>query len=293
MQKNYFDIFSQSFSDYASYLWQEVTHFHWGNYFYWLIFVSLLFWVLEIVIPWRKEQKIFRKDFFLDSFYMFFNYFLFSLIGFNAISNVGVELFSDFLSLFGLKNIVAIHVESLSVWLQLFLLFMVRDFLQFNIHRLLHKIPWLWKFHQVHHSVREMGFAAHLRFHWMESIVYRTLEYIPLAMIGFGIDDFLIVHFFTTAMGHFNHANIRIPLGPLKYVFNNPQMHIWHHAKHIPSKTGVNFGLTLSIWDYLFQTDYIPNSGKDEPLGFEKVEQFPETFWEQIYWPFKSNKNSH
>lgn len=287
MNTNYFKLFSESFSTYASYLWGEITHPHWGNYFYWLIFVSLLFWVLEIAMPWRRDQKVFRKDFFLDTFYMFFNYFLFSLIGFNAVSNVGVQLFSDAIGLVGLKNIVAIEVGNLAVWLQLFLLFLIRDFLQFNIHRLLHKVPWLWKFHQVHHSVQEMGFAAHLRFHWMESIVYRTLEYIPLAMIGFGIDDFLIVHFFTTAMGHFNHANISIPLGPLKYVFNNPQMHIWHHAKHIPSKTGVNFGLTLSIWDYVFKTDYIPNSGKDTPLGFEKVEQFPKTFWEQITWPFK------
>lgn len=287
MNTNYFKLFSESFSTYAGYLWGEITHPHWGNYFYWLIFVSLLFWVLEIAMPWRRDQKVFRKDFFLDTFYMFFNYFLFSLIGFNAVSNVGVQLFSDAIGLVGLKNIVAIEVGNLAVWLQLFLLFLIRDFLQFNIHRLLHKVPWLWKFHQVHHSVQEMGFAAHLRFHWMESIVYRTLEYIPLAMIGFGIDDFLIVHFFTTAMGHFNHANISIPLGPLKYVFNNPQMHIWHHAKHIPSKTGVNFGLTLSIWDYVFKTDYIPNSGKDTPLGFEKVEQFPKTFWEQITWPFK------
>ena len=56
----------------------------------------------------------------------------------------------------------------------------------------------------------------------MENIVYRTLEYIQLAMIGFGIEDFFIVHIFTVAVGHFNHSNFTLPLGPLKYIFNNP-----------------------------------------------------------------------
>jgi AraC-like DNA-binding protein len=60
------------------------------------------------------------------------------------------------------------------------LLFLVRDFVQWNVHRLLHRAPRLWEFHKVHHSVQQMGFAAHLRYHFMENIVYRTLEYIPL-----------------------------------------------------------------------------------------------------------------
>ena len=132
-----------------------------------------------------------------------------------------------------------------------------------------------------------MGFAAHLRFHWMENVFYRTLEYIPLSMIGFGIQDFLLVHLFTLGWGHFNHANIKVPLGFLKYIFNSPQMHIWHHAEHLPTRTGVNFGLTLSVWDYLFGTAYIPHEGRDEKLGFGKVEQFPKTFWQQIIYPFK------
>jgi sterol desaturase/sphingolipid hydroxylase (fatty acid hydroxylase superfamily) len=167
------------------------------------------------------------------------------------------------------------------------ILFVVKDFIQWNIHRLLHRVDWMWQFHKVHHSVEEMGFAAHLRFHWMENVMYRTLEYIPLSMVGFGIQDFLFVHLFTLAWGHFNHANIKVPLGWFKYIFNNPQMHIWHHAEHIPRRYGVNFGLTLSLWDYLFKTNYIPKEGRDEPLGFEHLKQFPKTFWSQILYPFK------
>lgn len=211
---------------------------------------------------------------------MFFNFFLFSLIIYNAASDVVVNLFNDFLGVLGINNLVAIQLDSWPAWAQLLTLFVLRDFMQWNIHRLLHRIPFLWEFHKVHHSVEEMGFAAHLRFHWMENVVYRVIEYIPLAMIGFGIDDFFIVHLFTLAIGHFNHSNFTINLGILKYIFNNPQMHIWHHAKEWPEshRFGVNFGLTLSIWDYLFGTDYIPYNGRDIELGFDGLDAFPKTF---------------
>lgn len=246
--------------------------------------------MLEIIFPWRKEQPIIRKDFWLDGFYMFFNFFLFSLVGYNALSNVGVQAFNDFIGLFGWTNLVAINIQSYPVWLQLLILLVIKDFIDWNVHRLLHRSSWLWEFHKVHHSVEQMGFAAHLRYHWMETIVYRTIEYIPLAMIGFGINDFILVHIFTLAIGHLNHSNVSLPLGPLKYLFNSSQMHIWHHAKNLPVRYGVNFGLTLSCWDYLFGTVHWPKNGRDEPLGFERSEYFPTTFFKQMIYPF-SKKN--
>jgi sterol desaturase/sphingolipid hydroxylase (fatty acid hydroxylase superfamily) len=288
----YYNIFIDSFEGYWNYLVYEISHPGWKNYFYWLIAVSVFFWALELLKPWRRKQGRFRKDFWLDAFYMFFNFFLFSLIGYNAVSNVVVELFNDSLATFGITNVVALKVQSFPVWAQLLLMFVLRDFIHFNVHRLLHKVPALWEFHKVHHSVEQMGFAAHLRYHWMENVVYRTLEYLPLAMIGFGIQDFFIVHIFALAIGHFNHSNFRLNLGPLKYIFNNPEMHIWHHAKELPKehKHGVNFGISLSLWDYLFKTNYIPESGRDIPLGFEKVEEFPQGFAEQQLYPFYQKK---
>ena len=290
--ERYIDIFIQGYTGYANYLWNEVTTPHLGNYFYWLIGVSLFFFVLEVLRPWRTDQSRFRQDFWLDFFYMFFNFFLFSLIIYNAASDVVVNLFNDFLALFGIQNLVAIHVEAWPVWAQLVSLFIIRDFIQWNTHRLLHRVPFLWEFHKVHHSVRQMGFAAHLRYHWMENVVYRVLEYIPLAMIGFGIDDFFVVHLFTLAVGHFNHSNFTINLGPLKYILNNPQMHIWHHAKALPEAHpyGVNYGLTLSIWDYLFKTSYIPYDGQNIELGFDGVESFPQTFIGQSLHGLPFNK---
>lgn len=281
--QEYVDIFVNGYTGYARYLWQEITHPGWHNYFYWLIGVSAFFFAVEIFAPWRKDQKKFRKDFWLDLFYVFFNFFLFSLIVYNAASDVVVHLFNDLIGLFGLTNLVAIEVASWAVWLQLVVLFVLRDFIHWNVHRLLHRVPFLWEFHKVHHSVEELGFAAHLRFHWMENVVYKALEYIPLAMIGFGIDDFFVVHIAALVIGHFNHSNITLPLGPLRYVLNNPQMHIWHHAKAWPQEFpyGINFGLSLSVWDYLFKTAVIPHDGRDIELGFPDSEHFPKTFISQ------------
>lgn len=286
---DYAEIVRASYAGYWDYLKNEILHFSWHNYFYLLVFLSVLVYALEIIFPWRKNQPRIRKDFWLDMFYMFFNFFLFSLVVYNAFSNVFVTLFNDFLASFGITNLVAIEVDALPNWTQYLLLFVIADFIQWWTHVLLHRVPALWEFHKVHHSVEQMGFAAHLRYHWFETILYKSIQYIPLSMIGFGLDDFFIVHATAIAIGHLNHANLYVPLGPLKYIFNNPQMHIWHHAYEMPQEHphGINFGLSLSIWDYLFKKAYIPYDGRDIRLGFKKIEKYPSTFFGQMLDPFR------
>ncbi len=288
----YYDIFVQSFSGYFNYLVQEVSNPSWTNYFYWLLFLSVLVWLLEAFLPWRKGQAFFRKGLWIDTFYLFFNFFLFSLVGYNAISNVGVELFNDFLGLFGISNLVALEVQNLPVTLQLLMMFIIADFIQWNVHIMLHKVPALWEFHKVHHSVKEMGYAAHFRFHFMETIIYKSIQYIPLAMIGFGIEQFFIVHMFSLFIGHLNHANLGWDYGIFRYILNSPKMHIWHHAKELPQDRpyGMNFGISLSIWDYLFGTAHVPAEGRDIELGFEGDETYPEDFFGHIVAPFKRKK---
>lgn len=288
----YWGIIQNSYKSYFNYLVNEILQPSWHNYFYWLIGVSLFFFALEIMIPWRKNQPKFRKDFWLDAFYMFFNFFLFSLIVFNAASDVVVHFFNGLLASIGIKNLVAFEVMKLPTWVHLLIGFIVRDFVQWWVHRLLHRVPFLWNFHKVHHSVEQMGFAAHLRYHWMETIVYRSIEYLPLALIGIGLRDFFVIHIIALAIGHFNHSNIKINLGIFKYIFNNPQMHIWHHARFLDKKPyGVNFGISLSIWDYIFKTNYIPEDGKDLDIGVEG--EFPESFIRQSLYGFGSEANSN
>ena len=259
------------------------------NYFWGLILISLLVWGLEILFPWRKEQSIFRKDFWLDIFYMFFNFFVFAII-INGVYKVLTILFNDF----GItsKSLAIVDIANWPQWVQLLVFFVVLDFVQWFTHILLHRVPAFWEFHKVHHSVKEMGFAAHMRFHWMENVLYKPLKTLGLMVLGgFEPEQAYIVHFAAIAIGHFNHSNIKLTYGPLKYVLNNPVMHLYHHAHTIPEASyGVNFGISLSIWDYIFKTNYIPESSGKIELGFPGDETLPKGFWGQLIYGFKREK---
>lgn len=284
---SYWDTFREAWVGYAQYLGRELLHPHTHNYLYWLIGLSLAVYALELWRPWRRDQPRIRRDFWLDTFYMFWNFFLFPLLIFTAVTAVVRVGFGDLLRGVGADSPTLLAVDRWPTWAQLLAMFVVRDFIHWNVHRLLHRVPWLWELHKVHHSVIQMGYAAHLRYHWGETVVYRTLEALPLAMIGFGVEDFLVVHLAALTIGHLNHANFRLPMGPLRWVFNHASMHIWHHARDLPAdrRHGVNFGISLSLWDFLFRTAWIPRDGRDIELGFEDVEGFPQRFVEQLAVP--------
>ena len=198
--EKYLEIIKNSYSSYWNYLKQSVLmDLNWENYFYGLIIISIVVWGLEAVFPWRKDQPLFRKDFWLDVFYMFFNFFLLNLIVLIALSNSAAEIFNDLLGLVGISisSFQLLEINKLPFAARILLFFIVVDFTQWWTHRLLHRFEFLWNFHKVHHSVKQMGFAAHLRYHWMEPIIYNSLRYIPFAIIGgFSAQDVAFVHFF-------------------------------------------------------------------------------------------------
>lgn len=287
----YLDSFSSAFLGTVDWTWKSILfEVPWyTNYFWGLIVISLVVWGLEIVFPWRKDQPIIRKDFWLDGFYMFFNFFVFSIAisGFYQMLNL---LFSDL----GItsKSLALIEIADWPMWSQLLVFFIVLDFVQWFTHVLLHRYPFLWNFHKVHHSVKEMGFAAHLRYHWMENILYKPLKTFGVMILGgFEPEQAYIVHFMAIAIGHLNHANVKITWGPFKYLFNNPVMHLYHHAFHLPAgKYGVNYGISLSLWDYLFKTNYIPEESGTIELGFEGDDKFPQDFIGQNTYGFKKDQ---
>jgi sterol desaturase/sphingolipid hydroxylase (fatty acid hydroxylase superfamily) len=251
-----------------------------------LIIISLVIWSLEVLFPWRKEQKFFRKDFWLDGFYMFFNFFLFSI----AISGI-YDLLEHLFYSVGLnpKSFAFVNILDFPLAIQLLVFFVILDFVQWVTHILLHKIPLFWQFHKIHHSVKEMGFAAHLRYHWMENILYKPLKTFGVMLLGgFEPEQAYIVHFIAVAIGHLNHANIKFSWGPLKYLLNNPIMHLHHHAYALPKgKFGVNFGISLSLWDYLFNTHHVPDSDGSIKIGFPGDEKLPNSFLKQLLYGFK------
>jgi sterol desaturase/sphingolipid hydroxylase (fatty acid hydroxylase superfamily) len=294
---SYLELFITSFKQFALYTWAEITFQvspWYVNYFWWLVILSLVVWSLEIIMPWRKDQSIIRKDFWLDAFYMFFNFYIFKIIIFFAFSNVTERFFTDLLG-GDLSRFSFLDLSDFPNWAQLLIFFIATDFIQWFTHVLLHRFEFLWRFHKVHHSVEQMGFAAHLRYHWMENVFYTPMKYIMVMLLGgFTPSQAYIVFYVAIAIGHLNHANLNWSYGPMKYLFNNPKMHIWHHAFALPSEHhhGVNFGISLSIWDYIFRTAYIPRDGRDIKLGFQGLEKFPKNFSKQLFYGFKESKEA-
>lgn len=285
---HYVDVFINAFMGNLQWTWRSILfNVPWyNNYFWGLIMISLLVWGLEIFFPWRKEQSIFRKDFWLDVFYMFFNFFIFSIIisGFYEILEV------LFLSMgVTIESLAVLKISDWPMGTQLIVFFVVLDFVQWFTHVLLHKFRFLWNFHKVHHSVKEMGFAAHLRYHWMENVLYKPLKVFGVMILGgFEPEQAYVVHFIAITIGHLNHANVKITWGPLKYLFNNPVMHLYHHAYELPKDSyGVNFGISLSIWDYIFKTNFIPEDSGAIELGFPDEKEFPRSFVKQNLYGFR------
>lgn len=284
----YLDAFINGFNGTLNWTYKSIIFdvAWYNNYFWGLILISLIVWGLEIVFPWRKNQSVFRKDFWLDVFYMFFNFFVFSIIisGFYKVLSV---LFSEFN--LTTSSLSLINISNWHPILQLLIFFVILDFVQWFTHVLLHRYEVLWNFHKVHHSVKEMGFAAHLRYHWMENVLYKPLKVFGVMILGgFEPEQAYIVHFAAITIGHLNHSNIKLTYGPFKYIFNNPVMHLYHHAYTIPEgRHGINYGISLSLWDYIFKTNYVPEDSGTIEIGFEGDNQFPKDFIGQNTYGFK------
>ena len=290
--EKYITAFTDSLLSTIDWTWESILfEVPWyTNYFWGLIAISLFVWLLEVAFPWRKDQSIFRKDFWLDGFYMFFNFFIFAIVISGVYEILGV-LFGEF----GVtaKSFAVLNIADWPMWAQLLVFFIIIDFVQWFTHVLLHRYDFLWRFHKVHHSVKEMGFAAHLRYHWMENIFYKPLKTFGVMILGgFEPEQAYIVHFVAISIGHLNHANIKITWGPLRYVFNNPVMHLYHHVRALPKgkRKGVNFGISLSLWDYIFKTNYVPEDSGTIELGFPGDEKFPKGFFGQIFSGFGKSK---
>ena len=286
--EKYIQAFKVAFVDTFDWTLDSILfHVPWyTNYFWGLFVISLIVWGLEILFPWRKNQSIFRKDFWLDAFYMFFNFFIFSIV----ITGVYKAL-EIFFADFGItaKSLSIIDISRFPMWIQLLVFFILLDFVQWLTHVTLHRFNILWRFHKVHHSVKEMGFAAHLRYHWMENIFYKPLKVFGVMLLGgFEPEHAYIVHFIAITIGHLNHSNIKLTYGPLKYIFNNPVMHLYHHAYTLPDENrhGVNFGISLSIWDYIFKTNYIPEDSGTIELGYSDDTKMPKGFIKQMFYGF-------
>ncbi len=257
-----------------------------NQYFFWLIVVSTLCFALERTFPWRGTQAAFRKGFGQDLFWLFFNGHFAALILAVPVAWLLTHIRAVLLAVHLSPPEAAELLTGTPPWVQLTVLFVVQDFLQWCIHNLLHRVPWLWQFHKVHHSIEELDWIGNFRFHWMELVVYRGLTYLPLAILGVDGRVLLVNAVIGTLFGHLNHANLRLDWGPFKYVLNSPRFHVWHHDRILRSGKGTNYAIVLSIWDWIFGTAYWPGGNKQPAaLGFEGDDYFPSSLVGRFTYP--------
>lgn len=254
-------------------------------YSLWLFSFSLLFLVAERLRP-RERRPLLRQGIGTDLAYLVFNgEYLGILIGAAAAHLFG--LLERFRGVSAFHQSLNRNVASeLPVWQQFVILLLVFDFLQWAIHNLLHRVPWLWELHKVHHSIKEMDWIGNWRFHWAEVVVYRSLLYVPAAFFGFGLEAMFWYGTFNTLIGHFAHSNLRVRIGPLRYLLNHPDMHVWHHVHPAAGPVNRNFGIALSIWDWVFRTAFVPEGQTPGKLGFQGIEDYPRGIFGQALRPF-------
>jgi sterol desaturase/sphingolipid hydroxylase (fatty acid hydroxylase superfamily) len=251
------------------------------QYWWFLAGISVLFVLLERLWPWRPEQPVLRRGLAKDLFYLAFNGHFLGLLLALAFGPLWRWLDGATGDL-GLSRLALASAWPLGV--QLAVAIVGLDLIQWSVHNLLHRVGGLWKFHQVHHSIVQMDWIGVMRFHWMEVIVYKSAQYLPLVVMGFSPTALLIFAVFGTFMGHFNHSNLRWRIGPLGYLLNNPRMHIWHHHLEPDHPVLINFGINFSLWDWIFGTAHQP----DHPpaaLGVPPDSRPPEALWRQLLWP--------
>ena len=267
-----------------------MLHILWDTrgYFFWLLVISISCWVLERLVPWRPSQRAWRDQFGQDLFWLVFNGHYAGIL----LASASTWLVEDLSRTFGTGLLPApgpIHfLTERPLWLQFLVFLIVKDFLEFLIHNLLHRVPLLWEFHKLHHSIRELDWIGNMRFHWMEIAVYHSFTYFPLFLLNVDSRVILWIAIFTTIIGHLNHSNLNLDWGVFRYLLNSPRLHVWHHdlVQHDPH--GQNFGVVFSLWDYLFGTVYAPAQGYPARLGFEGMDQFPAGVISRLIYPIRT-----
>jgi sterol desaturase/sphingolipid hydroxylase (fatty acid hydroxylase superfamily) len=253
----------------------------WAAYAYPIALVAISAFVatLEALFPWRKQKQL-RRGLLSDLAHLVFNGHFLGIVFYILATQEILPRLDAALSAIGLETILYRKIaESWPIWVQIAVALFSIDFLQWCVHNTLHRVPFLWRFHQTHHSVvdGEMDWIVSFRFEWTEVVVYKAVLYFPLAFFGFGQTAVLVHAIFGTLIGHLNHSNLKLDWGPLRYVLNSPRMHIWHHER-IPDASGAkNFGIIFSLWDWIFGTAKMPND-PPEQIGFLGVEQHPRGF---------------
>ncbi|HEY7740401.1 MAG TPA: sterol desaturase family protein [Steroidobacteraceae bacterium] len=242
-----------------------------------LLVFAVVFVPLERAFPLRPGQRVLRAGWSTDVGYFFANH-------------VGIQLLT-FLSLWpALALAQALGMDRVSrvvaaqpVWLQVLELMLLADLMQYWVHRAFHRWPLLWRFHAVHHSIREMDWLAGSRLHLVDVVVTRALVVLPAFVLGFA-EPALYAWLVVIALhGVLNHVNLRFRLRFLEPLLVTPRFHHWHHAVTPPDR---NFAVHFPWLDRLFGTHYLPEDRWPDELGI-RGHPVPAGFLAQFTYPLR------
>jgi len=149
-------------------------------------------------------------------------------------------------------------------------------------HRLTHQVPFLWRFHSVHHSIEQMDWVASGRLHPFDQAFTQAFTIFPLFLLGYGVGVFGGVAVFITLLALFQHANVRLRFPGLRWVINTPEWHHWHHAVDDVARDK-NFG--LPVVDKVFGTAYLPKGGRPVAFGTRSPVP-PDGYLRHLAYPF-------
>ena len=239
---------------------------------------TLIFIFIEKLFALRRDQPVFRPEWQTDFHHFIVNH---MVVGFVLLAtNLLVH------KLFGwaAKDGVRFWVQDLPFPVAVLLIVLVADLVQYWTHRAYHEVPVLWRLHAVHHSVKSMDWLAGSRQHILELIITRTLVLAPIYVLGFSkevIDAYIIIVGFQAV---FNHANVSVRLGPLRYVIVTPNFHHWHHSQD-DEAIDKNYAAHFAFLDHLFGTAVQSDRKWPEHYGVQG-DYVPNGFFKQMVFPF-------
>jgi sterol desaturase/sphingolipid hydroxylase (fatty acid hydroxylase superfamily) len=247
-----------------------------------MIFTGLLFIPIETLFPQHKEQPLLRKEWREDLFYY-------------LVSSMLVQVLS-WISL-GPSRFLLAHTswESLRGWIaglplavQIVAIIFLTDLVQYWLHRAFHRVPFLWRFHEVHHSAKSMDWMAGARMHIVEICILRGTTVLPMMVLGFSAIAVQIYIFIVYLWATFIHANIGWRLRGIEQLLVVPRFHHWHHGIE-KEAIDVNFAVHFPWLDRLFGTYHLP--GDRWPDGYGVAgHPVPKGYWRQFWYPFRSDR---
>jgi sterol desaturase/sphingolipid hydroxylase (fatty acid hydroxylase superfamily) len=248
-----------------------------------LFFSALVFIPIERHLAVRQLSPL-RAEWRTDLAYFFVSHVLvqFILIAVTA-STSAVAAFVLFPSL-------KATIQSWPVWVQFLLAVFFADLFQAGLHRIYHRVPFLWRFHAVHHSSRNLDWLAGSRVHFVEIVLTRSAVLLPLVLLGFSqpaVNAYVILVGVQAVLAH---ANLRTDFGWLEYLLVTPRYHHWHHARHA-EYVDVNYAIHLPLVDMIMGTFRRPPPGAwPDEYGVMKLETVPRGIWAQTLMPLGTRK---